>query len=170
MTYEVSGSQRSRAKAPHELFLINLIFNHILVFVTLLGLATNYPQGLLLVPVISFGVTGYILWRANRAKRQDPWFVNGHWQIAARRSRLFMGMLLFMAGVTALGWAGYTFLGMMKVAVYALIGGMGMFPTMIAVLVLILLESESMHQARHGQMPSWIEARFPDSSLPAIHK
>lgn len=168
MTYEIHEEERKRAKTPHELFLINLIFNHVLVFVTLLGAASSYPEPLLFVPLFSVAMLSYILLRARKALREDSWFVKVHWQIAARRSRFFIAMLGFLGAVGLLGWVGATYLGMMEVAVYAMIGGIGMFPTMIAVLVLIILESESMHQARHGQASRWAEERFPNKEVPVI--
>jgi len=70
--------------------------------------------------------------------------------------------------LSLLGWLGYAYAGMMKVAVYALVGGMGMLPTMVTVLVLIILESDALHQARHGQLPAWVVQRFPNSEATVL--
>ena len=39
MKFEISAQERKQARHPHEYFLVNLITNHILVFVGLLGLS-----------------------------------------------------------------------------------------------------------------------------------
>jgi hypothetical protein len=49
---------------------------------------------------------------------------------------------------------------MMKEAVYAMIGGLGILPTLVSVLVLIVIESDSLHHARMGTLPKWALKRF----------
>ena len=102
MHYNVSEQEIKQAKHPHELFLINLVTNHILVFVGLLGMAKTYPYLLLVVPAVSFTVLIYTLFRARRSLRRDPWFVYCHWQLGAQRSRFFIIMMLVMVAVIAL--------------------------------------------------------------------
>ena len=162
MRFDISDQQRHQAKIPHEIFLTNLIGNHILWFIAALGLAKSYWQPLALVPVVSVAILAYILWRAARSKRTDPWYVMCHWQICARRSRVFIYMLLFVALVSALGWVGYSYLGMMKEAVYALIGGIGLLPVMVTVLVLIIMESDLLHQAGQGRLPDRVLETYPN--------
>ena len=130
MKFDISDEVAHKAKIPHEILLTNLIGNHILWFVAALGLAGSYWQPLALVPVFSFVTLSYILWRARRSLTQDDWYVMVHWQICAARSRLFIYMLLAGLLVVFLGWLGYTYMGMMKVAVYALSGGIGLLPVL----------------------------------------
>ena len=75
-----------------------------------------------------------------------------------------------MITVTFLGWIGYTYLGMMKVAVLALIGGVGILPTMVTVLALIIMESDAMHQAKQGKLPDSILEKFPNPGLQVIEE
>lgn len=161
MDYEVSPEDIRKAKHPHELFLFNLIFNHILLFVAFLSGGKAYLAPLALVPLISLGILAYTLWRARRSLMTDSWYVKCHWQVSARRSRAFIVMLGLLVAVSLLGWAGHAFLGMMDVAVMALIGGMGIFPTLVTVLILIVMESDALHQAHHGRLPAWVVERFP---------
>ncbi|WP_419590911.1 hypothetical protein [Thiolapillus sp.] len=49
----ISEDARKKARHPHEFLLINLITNHILLFVGLLGMAKQEPWLLLIVPIIS---------------------------------------------------------------------------------------------------------------------
>ena len=161
MKFEITDDLVHQAKIPHDIFLTNLIGNHILWFVAALGLSGSFWQPLALVPVFSFSLLFYTLKRARASRQRDSWFVMVHWQIAAERSRFFIYMLLAVMTVTLLGWVGYTYLGMMKVAVLALIGGVGLLPIMVTVLVLILMESDALHQAAQGKVSKRMNERYP---------
>jgi hypothetical protein len=41
-----------------------------------------------------------------------------------------------------------------------MIGGLGILPTLVSVLVLIVIESDSLHHARVGTLPKWALRRF----------
>jgi uncharacterized membrane protein YfhO len=159
MKFEIADEQVHKAKIPHDIFLTNLIGNHILWFVAALGIVRSYWQPLALVPVISFSVLIYTLWRAKRSR--DPWYVWVNWQIAAARSRLFIYMLAIVLGVWFLGWLGFTYFEMKKVAVMALIGGIGILPIMVTVLILILMESDALHQATSCRLSKNVVERYP---------
>lgn len=162
MQFDIPEQQIHRAKFPHELFLTNLIGNHILWFVAALGMAGSFWQPLLVVPVVSLSILFYTLWRAKRAKDRYEWFEMCHWQLAAKRSKIFIGVLSACGLVFVLGWIGYTYLDLKRVAVMALSGGVGLLPTMVTILVLIVMESDGLHQASHGKMPASLYARFPN--------
>lgn len=160
--FDVSKAEIKKAAVPHEIFLFNLIGNHILIFIASLGMLSSFPYPLYLVPVISVSSLVYVLWRAKRSLRVDPWFALCHWQLAARRANVFIGMLSLLGTVSFLGWLGYVYLGMMKEAVYALIGGVGLLPTMMTMLILIIMESDGLYQAHQGRLSAnWVLERFP---------
>ncbi|MEJ2589895.1 MAG: hypothetical protein P8178_00600 [Candidatus Thiodiazotropha sp.] len=161
MKFDISDELTHKAKIPHDIFLTNLIGNHILWFVAALGLVRSYWQPLALVPIVSFFLLVYTLWRARQSRIRDEWYVMVHWQIAADRSRFFIYMLLAMLAVFLIGWVGYTYLGMMQVAVMALIGGVGLLPIMVTVLVLILMESDALHQAALHKLSRRVVERYP---------
>jgi uncharacterized membrane protein YfhO len=159
MKFEISDDLVHKAKIPHDIFLTNLIGNHILWFVAALGLVRSYWQPLAMVPILSFSVLVYTLWRAKTSR--DPWYVWVHWQIAAARSRVFIYMLSIVLGVWFLGWLGFTYFGMKKVAVMAMIGGGGILPIMVTVLVLILMESDALHQANACRLSKSVVKKYP---------
>lgn len=165
MQFDIPESQRRKAKVPHEFFLTNLVGNHILWFVSALGIFSSFWQPVMAVPVVSFLIISYTLWRAKRARQQDDWFVMCHWQMAARRSRVFAGILAAGFTFACLGWVGYTYLGMMKVAVMAMVGGVALLPVMVSVLVLIVMESDAIHQANTGKLPKSVFERFPNEDI-----
>lgn len=159
MTYDISDDDMKLAKHPHELFLINLIFNHILVFAAALGVATSYPFMLIPIPAFSAAVLIYTLWRARKSLEIDPWFAKCHWQVAARRSRLFLGLLggvTLIISVILLATGGHP-----KPQHWALLGAI-ILPTMVTILILIVMETESLQQARHAIVPQWVADRYPE--------
>lgn len=170
MRFEVSREQVKKANVPHEIFLTNLIGNHILMFVATLGVIRSLPWVGAVVPIISFALMGYTLWRARRALRRDPWYVMCHWQVAARRTKLFMAMLILLLVISALGWLGYTYGGMMKEAVWALVGGTGLLPVMVVMLVLILMESDTLYHANQHKLPDWVVQRHPNPDVKIIEE
>jgi hypothetical protein len=161
MQYETSDDLLKKAKHPHELFLINLVFNHILMFIAALGVVGTMPYFLMCVPILSICILSYTLWRAKRSASIDSWYVMCHWQICARRSKLFLMVVLLLLTAFLLGWIGFTYWGMEKVPVMAMIGGLGILPTMGSVLLLIVLESDILHQAKSGKLPDWVVEKFP---------
>lgn len=165
MKFDISSQDAKRAAHPHELLLVNLILNHVFFFVSTLGLSRPYPLLPLIVPLISVSILAYIFWRAKRAQTRDPWFVSAHWQVCARRSRIFLAMLAGACLLLLLGWLGYFYLHMAKVLVLALFSVAGL-PVMITMLVLVVLESEALHQARNGSLPQWAARRFAATNEP----
>jgi len=158
MHHDVTEEELKQARHPHELFLINLIFNHILMFAASLGVARSYPLLLLPIPTFSAAVMLYTLWRARRSLVTDSWFVACHWQVAARRSRMLLALLGAVVVVVAaiLLVAG----GNPRPQHWALLGGV-ILPGMVTILVLIMMETESMQQARQALVPQWVMDRFP---------
>jgi uncharacterized paraquat-inducible protein A len=148
------------AKAPHDIFLSNLIMNHILLFTGISTFGQQYLMFMILVPIFSVIALAYTFYRAKKVKREANDFVYIHWQIARRWSVLFTMVLTLLATVSVFGWLANQQLGLMKETVYALIGGFGILPTLVTVLVLIVIESDSLHHARMGTLPKWAQRRF----------
>lgn len=148
------------AKVPHDIFLSNLIMNHILLFTGIATFGPQYLHFMVLVPAFSVIALAYTFYRASKVKREESEFIYIHWQIARRWSLLFTYALLLLSTVAVLGWLANEHLGLMKEAVYALIGGLGILPTLATVLVLIVIESDSLHHARMGTLPKWALRRF----------
>ncbi len=152
--FTISPAEMVRAKWPHEIFLINLVFNHILVFASTFGVFSTFPLMVLIVPVTSFAITGYIFIKAKRvAKGDETWFVKSHWIIANRRNGHFMKLLTITCTVIGTGFLLSKAMGWSEITTIALLGGGGLLPFMVSLLVLIVLGNESMYQARHGKLP-----------------
>jgi hypothetical protein len=148
------------AKAPHDIFLTNLIANHILLFTAIASMGGSYFAFIVIVPILSFLFVGYTFYRAANIKREQSEFVYIHWQIAKRWSLLFSYVLAVVVTFAILGWVGYTYLGLMKELMFAFVGGLSFLPILISVLVLIVIEMDSLNHARVGTLPDWAKKRF----------
>lgn len=168
MRFDVSDREIRKANVPHEIFLTNLIGNHILMTVAAGGIAGSFPWVMAVIPVTSALLLGFILWRARRSSGRDPWYVMCHWQVCARRSLVLLGMLGLVVVATALAWAGHVFGGMMKEAAIALVTGLGVLPVMVTVLILVIIESDTLYHANQGKLPAWVVARFPNPAARQI--
>ncbi|MBI5439522.1 MAG: hypothetical protein HY936_11380 [Nitrosomonadales bacterium] len=161
--FSISPEEGKRAKWPHEIFLINLVLNHIFVFVATVAVANAFPLLPVLVPVISLSITGYILLKARQvAAGNDTWFVKSHWRIAAGRNRIFMLLLAVACVVSGGGLWLSRMMGWAKIQTIALIGGVGLLPFMMSLLVLIVLGNDSVFQARTGKLPKHFVEQNPD--------
>ncbi|MFW5446863.1 MAG: hypothetical protein ACKE8G_01885 [Methylophagaceae bacterium] len=157
---EPTEQEISAAKAPHDIFLSNLIMNHILLFTGIAAFGGQYIHFLALVPFFSFIALVITFYRASKVKREDSEFVYVHWQIARRWSVLFASVLVLLCTVSLLGWLGQQYGNMMKEMVYAFIGGLGILPTLLAVLILVVIESDSLNHARLGTLPKGAKERY----------
>lgn len=162
--FNVSPEEAKRAKWPHEIFLINLVFNHILVFASTFGVFSTFPLMVLIVPITSFAIIGYIFFKAKQvAAGNDTWFVKSHWAICAKRDRIFMLLLTVACVICGGGYWLSQMMGWAKIPTIALIGGVGLLPFMVALLVLIVLGNDSVHLARMGKLPKRFVELNPDT-------
>lgn len=165
--FAIPPEETVRAKWPHEIFLINLVFNHILVFASTFGVYSTFPYMVLIVPITSFAITAYLLVQARQiAKSDETWFVKSHWIIADRRNKHFMWLLTITCTLVGGGVLLSKLMGWSKITTLALLGGFGMLPFMVALLILIVLGNDSMYQARHGKLPKRFIEKNPDSTIP----
>jgi hypothetical protein len=152
--YIATPDEIVRAKWPHEIFLINLVFNHILVFASTFGVFSTFPLMVLIVPITSFAITGYILIKARAiAASDDSVFVKAHWALAHKRNAHFMWLLSITCAVMAGGLWLSAAMGWSKIATIALLGGAGLLPFMVSLLVLIVLGNDAVHQAKSSKLP-----------------
>ena len=83
--FEITAEDSKKARLPHDLLLINLIFNHILVFVACLT-TTVLVDYIVIVPIASAILLVSIFIGAQRSKNnvlkgKTSWYVSGHWQL-----------------------------------------------------------------------------------------
>lgn len=160
-----SPAEIKAARWPHEILLINLVFNHVFVFVVTLGVIKSLPLMIGLTPLTSFSIIGYILVKQQKIEASDAsFFLKGHWKIAAARNRWFLYLLIFTCTIAGGGYFLFSALGLSKITLWALVIGIGLLPFMIALLTLVTLGSDSMNIARDGKLPNNFLAKNPPPS------
>jgi len=166
MKFDVSPEDIKKARVPHEVFLTNLIFNHVLVFVAIMS-ASSLTHFIVVIPIFSVVSLVYLFWGAQRAKTRASWYVNAHWQIAARRSRFFLIMLTVVGSLLA---TIYMISGGDMRPQHWAFSGATFLPIMVSVLGLIIFESESLHQAKNAMLPDWVSERYPENALTPVQE
>lgn len=162
MSLQVSAAETKRARHLHAVLLFNLVVNHIFLFLMALTLINQSSIPMVIMAILSIALLGYILINAKRSLTgESSWFVRCHWQFAAKRARLFLYLFLALGVLSlALFYGGHA-MGMRAVATWALTGGLGLLPFMVAVLGLIVIEFDAEHQSKIGKVPAGAIAYYP---------
>ncbi|MEO8333281.1 MAG: hypothetical protein ABI479_12685 [Gallionella sp.] len=162
MDIQSSEVERKRARHLHAVLLFNLVINHIFLFLMSLTFIKTSFIPIILMIALSVAALGYILTSAKRALTNEAsWFVRCHWQFAAKRARLFLFLFLVLGTLSlALFYGGHA-MGMKSVATWAITGGLGILPFMVAVLGLVVIEFDAEHQAKSGKVPAGAIAYYP---------
>lgn len=150
-----SAKEIKAARWPHELMLMNLVFNHCFLFIVCLAMFKSAPELIIITPIVSFAIIFYILIKQKSVAASNvSFFIKGHWKITAARTRWFLYLLIFVCVLTGGGYYLFTAFGMSKITLWALLIGIGLLPFMVALLTLITLGSDSMNIARDGRLPA----------------
>ena len=162
MDIQSSEVERKRARHLHAVLLFDLVVNHIFLFLMALTLLNQSSIFLILATILSIVLLVYILIRAKRAlTSESSWYVCCHWQFAAKRARLFLFLFIALGSLSAALFYGGHAMGMKAVATWALTGGFGLLPFMVAVLGLIVIEFDAEHQSKTGKVPAGAIAYYP---------
>ncbi len=154
MEHQVTEAEVSRAKSLHSILLFDFIVIHVFIFVLALSLLKTSLIPIILMPVLSIALLTRVILKARSAiNEESSVFVLCHNLLAAKRAKLFL-LLFLVTGTltTVLVTAGAQF-GMSKVTSFALAGGVGQLPFMVALLVLVVLEFDAEHQCKTGKIP-----------------
>ena len=162
MELQTTEVERKSARHLHAVLLFNLVVNHIFLFLMALTLINQSRTPMILMVATSLSLLGYILIRAKKSlSNETSWFVRCHWQFAAKRARLFLTLFLALGSLTLILFYGGQAMHMQKVATWALTGGFGLLPFMVAVLGLIVIEFDAEHQSKTGRVPASAIAYHP---------
>ena len=160
MKFRIDESERKASKSPHEIFLTNLIVNHILYFIAALGMAKSFPLLVAATPVASLLTISYILIKGRKIEQSASWFERCHWQIAMRRSKLLLIVLSTLTILLGILYSIHIFMEVASAQIFPLAAIVTM-PVLITILALILMESEALHFAGSGQLSKRMVERNP---------
>lgn len=157
-----SATEIKAAKWPHEILLMNLVFNHSFLFIIALAVYKSYPLLLVSTPILSFAIIAYIILKQKQIEASDAsYFLKGHWKISAVRNIWFLYLLIFTCTISGGGYYLFNALGLSKITLWAVVIGVGLLPFMIVLLALITLASDSINFARDGKLPNNYLAKYP---------
>lgn len=158
---QTTEAEKKRARHLHAVLLFNLVVNHIFLFLMALTLIKLSRIPMVLMVTLSLALLGYILVNAKRSLTSEPsWFIRCHWQLAARRARMFLILFLVLGTLSlAFFYAGQA-MGLKGVAVAAFTSILGLV-FMVAVLGLVVLEFDAEHQSKSGKVPAGAIACYP---------
>ncbi len=143
---------------PHQLFLFNMVGNHILLSIIALSNST-VPWLALGVPIISCLIFAFTFILGSRQKNHPSEFIRCHWRVALTRTKIFMLAYALMMVAVLLAWLLHSVMPIKEMA-YAIVAGLGILPTMVMVLVLTVMESETLNHALHGRIPDSLRAKY----------
>jgi len=155
MDNQASDAEIKRAKNLHSIMLFDFIVIHIFVFVLAISMIKTSYIPLILMPMLSLAMLGFVLFKAKQALTNEPSkFVRCHMLLAAKRAKLFLALFLVTGTFTAVMYFGGPQFGMSKITSYSLAFGFGQLPFMIALLVLVVLEFDAEHQCKSSKIPA----------------
>jgi len=158
---QTSDTERKRARHLHAALLFNLVVNHIFLFLMALTLIKMSSIPMILMAGISLSLLGYILISAQRSlTKEQVWFVRCHWQLAAKRARMFLILFLALGILSIAFFYGGHAMGFKGVAITAFTSILGLI-FMVCVLGLVVLEFDAEHQAKDGKIPAGAIAHYP---------
>ncbi len=152
--------------------MVNLLLFNLLLLIGLLAgsflprdsaLAHYKALGVIIPLVISLAIVAYTFVKAGGAGAVGPWFVAAHWRLATDRYKILLLSYIAGAALIGLGWLlslTQAVRGMQELMFIAL-QRVAIAPVLIALMVLIMLESGSIYQAGRGEVPDGLLKRFP---------
>lgn len=165
MTQSVSKEEVARAKHLHSVLLFDFIVIHIFIFLLAVTLIKTSLIPMILMPIISLLSLAYVIVKGTRSSASESsHFVRCHMLLAAKRAKLFLGLFVVTGSFTAFVLLGGAQFGMSKITSYALAGGIGQLPFMVALLVLVVLEFDAEHQCASGKVPPAGLALHPNTT------
>ena len=164
MEFQASDAEINRAKKLHSVLLFDFIVIHVFIFVLAISMIKSTYIPLIAMVVLSLSSLGFVIFKAKQSLANEPChFVRCHNLLAAKRARLFLILFLITGSFTAFMLLGGAQLGISKIATYALAGGIGQLPFMVALLVLVVLEFDAEHQCKSSKIPGAALALDPNA-------
>lgn len=159
MIFETDETDRSQARLPHNLFVLNIFFCNLLMTPVAIVLDVGM-YGFLIPLACSLSVILYIYLRSRKTSR---WFVNMHWRLAFSRCIWLMAGYAATAALLFIGWlislsaaddrmAGILFTAISRIAI---------LPSLLLVMVTAVLEAGGLHLVNKGIVPDKLADKYP---------
>jgi hypothetical protein len=159
MKTQATASERKQAQNPHNLFVAGVFAFDLLMTPAVLGLKIGMI-GLLIPLICSGGLLAYIY---ARSRKQTSWFVDLHWRLSWKRSRLLLLGYAISAFLVLVAWLLSLISNDPHMAsiVWTALTRIALMPTLIFVLLTSVLEASAIAQATNGEVPDKLAAKYP---------
>lgn len=154
--------EQKKAKLPHEIFTLNAVMLHLFLPVALL----KFGDPTLTIKLPIFLSTIIIIWtyfRNKKSKKTDSLLVQIHWQLSLNRYKFLIIAYVFYIIINSISLVFFAdnpkgMHGTSVIETVFLI--LGVVPLFIAIFLSVLLGSGSMFNARRGEVPIKLLAKF----------
>ena len=162
MQVQISDKTKKRARWPHDLFVLNILFFHLLLTPATIFLGVGH-KGLLLPLALSGLVIATIYYRG---KTEEKWFAAAHWRLSFKRCKLLMAGYLGSGAIFLLGWfvAQGAQSDSMQDIMFTVFTRIAVMPTLIMVMITVVLEAAATGMVSRGEVPDSIAKTFPPPS------
>jgi hypothetical protein len=146
------------ARAPHELFVINILVFHLLAIVIALT-AGSLLWAVILPPLFTMGFILVTLFNLRHYKQQENWFVAAHWGLALRRYGYLLLAYSISLMILGIAWLAthFTDIDGTSAILFSALSRIAVMPTLIGLMVLALIEAGAIYQAMKGEFPKGFE-------------
>lgn len=144
---------QKQALLAHHIVMTNISIFHLLL--PIIAFSTEYIKELIIFSVVISIALSSVVAKGAKDKGCDT-FVSAHWRMAWRRSRYILVSYIISAGVMGLGWAltsTQTDPQMKKILLTTFIP-MATVPTLLAVIVVLVLQTMTISRAKNGLVPN----------------
>jgi hypothetical protein len=163
MQFEAGQDEIRRAKAAHELFMVNL-GAHLLLGP--MGIFLDIGRLGILLPIFtSFLFIGYTLQRSRKLEPQQGYLTYLHWKLALRNYRFLLigyGLTLLLLGISWLVEFSVDSASPNRFLSVALTR-IGVMPTIIMVFACFVIENGALNQALRAEVADRLVQRYPQA-------
>ena len=166
MRVETTEAVRKRARWAHDLFVLNILFFHLLLTPATIVMGIG-ELGLLLPLALSGMVIAFIYYRSRSAA---DWVVAAHWRLSFARCRMLTWGYLGSALIFLIGWliAQGSQGQSMEHIMLVVFTRIAIMPTLIMAMVTVVLEASATSLVSRGEVPDRIARRFPPHQVTVI--
>jgi len=165
ITIEASAQERRQAKAPHELFTVNVMVIHLFFTLGLIKLlSVDMNLAVMSTIALSCLIIIYTFFRTKKAKQNDPYLVYIHWQLSLNRYKMMIvAYVIYFIGL-AVGSVLSTGanVGMDGTSIVeAITMRLSIIPLFVVILVGSVIGSGSMFNAGRGEIDEKMTKKYP---------
>ncbi len=162
MKTSIDNNTIKKSKTPHNIFLLNLAFVHLLMTPATLILDIGI-SGLLVPLIFSLLIMFYSMTKSKNLQPGEHWFIHAHWRLTLNHYRLLLIAYTVTLALMLLGWLVSTTSPdpNMQEILRTVFIRIAIMPTLLMVMVNFFLESSALSMAAKGEIADSIIEKLP---------